>query len=293
MIAGHRHTARQRVVGLVGEGLRIGDDHHGAAVVAHHVVVFHHHLGIGHHHDAGARWHARHDIAGRGKVHMIIGDHLIVRQLHVAAALLRQIGQIEHQDTAGIVGGGVAHHVGVIAVLDLDAGHVHFGAGVAHDDVLRLAHIDAGIRRALHHRPVDQHVLGTDRIQAIGAVGGFRPAGPFHPEVDQRDAVAALGFHPVAGGILDTQIAHHNIVRRDQQAFAGDFLGGEIKDGLVRPVALDGDAIDIERQTIGERITPGRDMHGVAGLGFDQRGLQLFLGVAARPDVDHLRLRQR
>jgi hypothetical protein len=42
-----------------------------------------------------------------------------------------QVGQVEHQDAAGVAGGDVVEDVGVAAVLDLDAGDVELRRGCA------------------------------------------------------------------------------------------------------------------------------------------------------------------
>src|SRR5690606_27658388 len=114
------------------------------------------------------------------------------------AAHDRQVREVEHQDAAGVVGGDVVVDVGVGRVLDLDAGDVVFGAAVADDDVVRLADIDAGVGGAVHGDALDQDVLRLDRIDAIGAVLGLGPAGPFDGEIPVGDVVGALGLDPVA-----------------------------------------------------------------------------------------------
>ena len=102
-------------------------------------------VAVGHHHDSGARRHAGDDVAGAGEIRVVVGDNLIVEQPDTVTGLLRQIGQVEHQDAAGVAGRDIVMDVGKIAVLDLDAGDVAGGAAIADNDLLRLADIDTGV----------------------------------------------------------------------------------------------------------------------------------------------------
>src|SRR5262249_28477660 len=134
IVADH-DVARQRVVVGVLELVAIGgDDDVGAAVVAD-VVVEDDHLPIGHDQHAGAGRDTADDSAGRGEVRGVVGLYGVVEDADGVAALLLQVGQVEHQDAAGIVLGGVVEDVGVVAVLDLDAGDVQLGGVVADNDV--------------------------------------------------------------------------------------------------------------------------------------------------------------
>ena len=116
-------------------------------------------VAVGHDHDAHALRNDGDHVALRREVGRVVVHHLVVEDADVVAALYRQIGEIENQDTPGVVGRDVVVNVGAEGVLDLDAGDVVLGAAVAHDDVLALADIDAGIRCAAYGDAFDQHVL--------------------------------------------------------------------------------------------------------------------------------------
>ena len=157
---------------------------------------------------------------------------------------------------------------------------------VAHDDVLALADIDAGVGGAAHRDAVDQHVLRRDRIDAVGAVLLVRPAGPFDAQIAEGDLVGALRLDAVALGVLDREVLEHDAVGGDQQALAGAGLALEGEDGLVGPGALHRDVVDIERQAFGELDAAGADADRVAGLGEDQRLDQPFRRAFAGLDRD-------
>ena len=92
--------------------------------------------------------HIADDGAGRREIGRVVSLDPVVEHAGRLAALDFQIGQVEHEDAAGIVGGDIVVDVGKGRILDLDAGDVVLGAGIANDDLTRLADINAGVGRA-------------------------------------------------------------------------------------------------------------------------------------------------
>jgi hypothetical protein len=190
--------------------------------------------------------------------------------------------QVEHQDAAGILGGDVVVNVSVHRVLDLDAGDVVFGAAVAHDDVLRLADIDARVGRTRNGHAVDQHVLGFDRIDPIGPVGRKWTPSPDHLQVLVGDIVGTLGFDAVTLGVLHRETGQRDAVRSHQQALARALLFLEGDDGLVDARAAEGYIVDIEREALGEVERALGQLDHIARLGVLQARLQLGVGLSSR-----------
>ena len=188
-------------------------------------------------------------------------------------ALLRQSGQIEHQNAAGVAGGDIVMDVGIVAVLDLDPRDILHRDRIADDDVARLADIDARIRRAAHHRTVDQHMLALDRVDAIGAVGRARFARPFDLDGEVDDAVGALRFDAVALAVAYTEIAQHDIVAGDHQPLTRALLAREIERRRIHACTAHGDAIDIEAESVGQGEDARAQLHDIARFGEDQRFL--------------------
>ncbi len=200
------------------------------------------------------------------------------------AAHLRQVRKIEDEDAAGIAARGVAIDVGEHGIFDLDAGDIVFGEAVPDHDLLRLADIDAGIRRAAHGDAIDEDVGGTDRIDAVGAVLRVGAVRPFDAEIDEADAVDALRLDTVALGVFDRKAGQEHAVRRHQQPLARALLALEAEHGPARTGALHGHAVDVERQAVAERIAAGRERHGVARCRLYERGLDRLLVVRGRRD---------
>ncbi len=151
------------VVGIV-EGEWIGDHHDRCGRVVVEQIVFDPHVVVGHHHDAGATPHTGDDIARGREIGGGVARHQVVAHQHIAAAHHRQVGQIEHQDAAGVAADEIALDDGVAAVLDLNPGDIVGGDRIAHRDLARLPHIDAGVRRARNLAGVDQDIGALDRV---------------------------------------------------------------------------------------------------------------------------------
>src|SRR6185437_9807098 len=130
----------------------------------------------------------------------------------------------EHQDAAGIVSRDIVVHVGIEAVLNLDAGHVVFGTAVLDDDILRLSYIDAGVGCAPDRDPIDEHVRRGDGIDTIRAVLRPGSAGPFDDQIDHADAIDTLGLHAVAARVLNREISNSDVVRGDEKPLRFSFL---------------------------------------------------------------------
>ena len=251
----------------------------GGAIVLEGIVE-HMDVAVRHDDDAGARRHARDDVAGGGKVARVVGEDLVGIDAGCVAAGDRKVRQVEHQDAAGIVAGDVSVHVRAGRVLDLDAGDVELDDRVAHDDVGGLADIDAGVRGAADGHVLDQHVLRFDRVDAVGAIGLVGLAAPFDGQLLVGDPVGALGLDAVALGIADGEVRQGDIIGRDQQAFAGARLLGEVEHGDTLPRAAQRDAIHVQRQRIGQREGARGHDDRVAGLGIDQRALKRRAEIA-------------
>jgi hypothetical protein len=94
------------------------------------------------------------------------------------------------------VGRGVAVDVGVDRVLDLDAGHVVFGAAVAHDHVARLADVDARVRGGDAPDGLDLKALKL----AVYGIGGRFPDVLFDGYVNKaREEGPQICLHDVSG----------------------------------------------------------------------------------------------
>ena len=237
-----------------------------------------------------------HGVALGGEVVVIVFDDLVVVDAAVMADFLWQVGQREDQDAAGVVGGHVFVDVGVDRVFDFDAGHVVLGPVAAHDDVLRLADVDAGVRGVAGDAIFDQHVLAQHRIQAVAAVGFLGSAGPTGADFAKRDAVAAVDLDRVALGVFDGQVLDREILpcwSRECLRRRCLALLVEGQNRLVLALAANRDVADVERQRGGELELAFAEFDHVARLGVDQRGLSPLLGVGAGLDLrDRLRGRR-
>ena len=134
-----------RVVGFVLKPFDIAHNRHVHGIVVAHIVAKNLDIRIGHdQHPCSARDEAN-DIALWCEIVGVVGIALVVEYPNMMPALLRQVRQIEDQDAAGIVGQLIGIDISIIAVLDLEAGHVIFATAVADDDVFRLADINARV----------------------------------------------------------------------------------------------------------------------------------------------------
>jgi len=181
---------------------------------------------------------------------------------------------------AGVAGGRVAVDVGADRILDLDAGDVRLGAVVAHDHVLRLADIDAGIRSADRGGVLDQHVRALDRVDAVGAVRRLRAAGPLDAHVADRDVRAVVDLQAVALAVLDRQVLEREVVGIDEHALGPGHLVLEREYTFVRPGAADRHAVCAQGQHAAEPMQPRRNLDDGAGLGVEQLLLQALLECA-------------
>ena len=97
-------------------------------------------------------------------------------------------------------------------VFNLDAGDILLGNRVADDDIVRLAHIDTGIRRPAHRDPFDENIRALDRIDTICAVFRIGVAEPLHREIAVDDAVCPLGLYAISLGFLNGEVFEGDIV---------------------------------------------------------------------------------
>jgi hypothetical protein len=115
---------RKRIVSRVVHGIARGEvtDHRnvGGVVVLDGVLEDLDVIGSQHDH-AGAGGNLGHHAALGAEVLRVVLHDFVVEHARVAAALHRQVGQVEHQDAAGVVRGLVVVDVGELRILDLDA----------------------------------------------------------------------------------------------------------------------------------------------------------------------------
>ena len=169
----HRDIRGNRIVGLVLDLLadgEIADHQHVGSLVVFNRVVEHFHMVSGQHHHARSLRHPRHDAPRVGKIEVVVVDDLVVKHTDILPLLHLQTGQIKHQQATGVVGRYVLVDLGRGGVFDFEAGHVAFGAAVAHHHAVRLPHIDSRIGSPIHRALFDQHIFTLHRIETIGAV---------------------------------------------------------------------------------------------------------------------------
>src|SRR5699024_3724788 len=143
-----------------------GHDDVGGLVVGNGVVEYLDAV-VGVDDDARTGRHAGHRRTLGAEIRVVVLVHVVLEHTR-GVSVHGQVGHVEHQDAAGVVGRGVAVDIGVGRVFDLAAGDVAGHRVVAHDGVFRLADIDARVRRVLGHAILDQQVFGADRVQAVG-----------------------------------------------------------------------------------------------------------------------------
>ena len=149
---------------------------------------------VGEDHHAGAGRDCAYDIALGGEVIDIVAVNFVVEDAGVATALHWQVRQVENQNASGVVRRDVIVDVGESGVLDLDACDIVFGAGVAHDNLARLAYVNARIGSADRDRAFNEDVLRLHRIDAIGAVGSERAASPLGSNIAYDHVFALIDF---------------------------------------------------------------------------------------------------
>src|SRR5690606_13833842 len=96
------------------------------------------------------------------------------------------------QDAGGVVVGFVLVDFRVGRVLDLDPGHVAVHGVPAHDRVVALTHVDAGVGSADHRRVFDQHARAADGVHRVGAVLGDGSGIPAHVQLAEGHVFGVL-----------------------------------------------------------------------------------------------------
>ena len=228
-------AARADVVIRVRGIFDIGSENQVDRFVVAKFVVKHLDIGIGHDQHAGSCRDQPDDIALGCEIGLVVALTDIVEHPYVMAALLRQIGQVEHQYPASIPGQSVVKHIGIVAVLDLQPCHVLFTPRIAHDDPLALADVNPGIRGPPHDHAVQQHIARLHRVEPITAILGLGSTGPLRPDADRRKPVDTLGLDRVALGILDREILQNIAIASHHQPFGPARLALERQDRGIHP----------------------------------------------------------
>src|SRR5258706_1156698 len=192
-------------------------------MATNHIVVFDRVLVDidmirGHNDEASACRNFGYQVALRRKILRVVGVHFVLKDARVAAVLHRQIGKIENQQPTGVVGGRVLINVGFLRVFNLDSSDVVFGAVAAHDDVLRLAHIDSGIRSSDGGRVFDQNIFALHWIKTVGPVTGLGSAGPFGAHAADGHACSAVDFKRVTLAVFDGQVFESESSRSNEHS---------------------------------------------------------------------------
>ena len=265
----HRNVLGDRVVGLVldlflAEHVVADEEHVGCLVVVDRVVE---HLDVVHrqHHHARPLRHVRHDAPRVGEVAVVVVHDLVVEHADVLSCLDLQAREVEHEHTAGVVGGDVVMDVGVDRVFDFDARHVSLSPALPHHDPPRLPHVDAGVGGAERRALLDQDVRALHGVEAVAAVVGGGRAGPLHPDVTQRDVRRTKNLDGVASGVFDCQRFQREAVTGGLNALAAIDLPLEGEHRLVRPAAADRKPrrrdVDLPGQLVAARL----ELDDVAG----------------------------
>ena len=243
---------------------------------------------VGHNHDARSGRHAGHNVALGGEISRIVINYAIVEDAYRVPAHLRQARQIEHQYASCIMSCEVVVHVSVVAVLDFNAGDIESGLAVSDHYVLRLSHIDPGVRGALDGHLFDQHVLRRHGIDAISPVAGLGPAGPLHPKAAEHDPINALRLDPVPFGIFDGQIIDDSAIAGNQKTVCARRLSIKGQNRAAWPCTAHMNAGGVERQGSRDREPSWTDPNRIAGFCVDQGGLESFLPVLTCGDAERL-----
>ena len=136
---------RNRIIFWIVMFQRIGHNHHvGRSIFADNIVK-NMNISVRHYHDADTRGHAGNDIAFGGKIGRHIVHHNILKYPHIAAAQLRQVRQIKHQNASCIACRNIVINISIKAVFNFDTRDIFICNRSAHDDVSRLTDIYASI----------------------------------------------------------------------------------------------------------------------------------------------------
>ena len=185
------------------------------------------------HHDPGTCRHRADDVALRGKIRRVVVGHGVVEHARLAPTLHGQIREIKDQNAAGVVHDVVLIDVGLRAVFDLDAGDIEGHLVSPHDDVPRLAHVDAGVAGANGNGILDQDAVALHGIETIGPVRTLRAAGPFRPDPSHHQIFALVHFDGVALGIEYSEAFEGHVLRCHQKPLGACQLPCEIENGLI------------------------------------------------------------
>ena len=123
---------------------------------------------------------------------------------------------------------------------------------------LRLADVDAGVRRALDVAVLDHDVGAEHGVDAVAAVGLLRPAGPLGADVAKDEPLGALALiaSPLASSTARSERVTSSLLVIEQTLAAGArALVLEAQDRLVRSLAADVHLGDVERER-GAEVEP-------------------------------------
>ena len=204
------------------------------------------------------------------KVGDVVVVNLVAEDAHVLASLLGQAGQIEDTQSAGIVDGNVVVDIHVLGVFHFVSIHVVLSAIAAHDHVLRLSNVEAGIDSPFSNGILDQHVFAFRRIDRIRAIPRIGSAGPLYPHAPDSDVVASLYGQAVSGSVLDGQVFNDEVVGLDQHSRSALFLSGERQDAFIHALAANRYLVGGKRKCAVEMKLAFRNLDYVTRLGLDQ-----------------------
>ena len=130
-------------------------------------------------------------------------------------------------------------------------------------------------------------------VEPVAAVGLLRAAGPLGADVAEDDPLGPVDLDRVAPGVLHGEVLEGDVLLAgDEQPLAAGPLPLvlEAEDRLVRPLAADRHAADVERERRAE-VEPARaELDDIARLGVDHGRLGPLGGIRAGLDPGHFRL---
>ena len=143
-----RHLLRKRIILLVVD-LAFGDekanDENIACLMSGHIIVKDFHVISGHQHDTSTRRNIGNHGPFGSKVVVVVVYDLIPENSYEPAVRESQSGQVEHENTARVVGNGIVIDVRTQSILNLNPGDVLLCLAASNDDILRLTDINPGI----------------------------------------------------------------------------------------------------------------------------------------------------